>query len=136
MSEGGKIAIEVDDEVVTIAAVKTLKKRIRRLERVLGNKTLEVEILKEAVRIDREKNSSRGCPCPAWRISSETGHRCLVGVPIQPMSVAARPERCSKAEDALLLPLIVDLLGGRQTYGYRRIQRLLNRQLIAGAHAG
>ena len=42
-----------------------------------------------------------------------------------------RPERYSKAEDALLLPLIVELLGGRQTYGYRRIQRLLNRQLIA-----
>ena len=43
-----------------------------------------------------------------------------------------RPERYSKAEDAFLLPLIVELLGGRQTYGYRRIQRLLNRQLIAG----
>ena len=42
-----------------------------------------------------------------------------------------RPERYSKAEDAFLLPLIVELLGGRQTYGYRRIQRLLNRQLIA-----
>ena len=43
-----------------------------------------------------------------------------------------RPERYSKAEDAFLLPLIVELLGGRQTYGYRRIQRLLNRQLVAG----
>ena len=43
-----------------------------------------------------------------------------------------RPDRYSKAEDAFLLPLIVELLGGRQTYGYRRIQRLLNRQLIAG----
>ena len=42
-----------------------------------------------------------------------------------------RPERYSKAEDTFLLPLIVELLGGRQTYGYRRIQRLLNRQLVA-----
>ncbi|QCC85804.1 hypothetical protein DDIC_07940 [Desulfovibrio desulfuricans] len=42
-----------------------------------------------------------------------------------------RPERYNKAEDALLLPLIVDFLGGRQTSDYRRIQRLLNRQLIA-----
>ena len=42
-----------------------------------------------------------------------------------------RPERYNKAEDALLLPLIIDFLGGRQTYGYRCIQRLLNRQLIA-----
>jgi len=46
-----------------------------------------------------------------------------------------RPERYSKAEDAFLLPLIVELLGGRQTYGYRRIQRLLNRQLIASGRA-
>ncbi|MPL61092.1 hypothetical protein SDC9_06659 [bioreactor metagenome] len=65
MSEGGKTAIEANDEVVSVAEVKALKKRIRQLERVLGNKTLEVEILKEAVRIGREKNSSRGCPCPA-----------------------------------------------------------------------
>ncbi len=43
-----------------------------------------------------------------------------------------RPEQYNDAEDASLLPLIVELLGGRQTYGYRRIQRLHNRQLIAG----
>ena len=30
-----------------------------------------------------KKNLSRGCPCPAWRISSETGHRRPGGVPIQ-----------------------------------------------------
>ena len=47
-------------------------------------------------------------------------------------SLRPRPERYSKTEDALLLPLIVEILGGRQTYGYRRIQRLLNRQLLAG----
>ena len=55
MSEGGKAAIEATGEVVSVAEVKALKKRIRQLERVLGNKTLEVEILKEAVRIGREK---------------------------------------------------------------------------------
>ena len=41
-----------------------------------------------------------------------------------------RPVRYNKAEDAFLLPLIVELLGGRQTYGYRRIQRLLNRNSL------
>ena len=41
MSEGGKTAIEANDEVVSVAEVKALKKRIRQLERVLGNKTLE-----------------------------------------------------------------------------------------------
>jgi transposase len=35
--------------------VKELELRIRQLERVLGQKTLDIEILKEAVRIGREK---------------------------------------------------------------------------------
>ena len=59
---------EANDKVVSIAKVKALKKRIRQLERVLGNKTLEVEILKETVRIGRGKRSiSRThwlCPDP------------------------------------------------------------------------
>lgn len=83
MSEGGKTTIDANDEVVSVAEVKALKKRIRQLERFLGNKTLEVEILKKAVRIGREKNSPRGCPYPASRISSKTGHRCPGGVPTQ-----------------------------------------------------
>lgn len=56
MSEGGKQAIKGDDEVVAAAEVRELKKRIRELERVLGRKTLENEILKEAVAVAQEKN--------------------------------------------------------------------------------
>ena len=55
MVQGGKVAVAADGEVVSKAEVKALKRRIAQLERVLGNKTLEVEILKEAVRIGREK---------------------------------------------------------------------------------
>ena len=36
MSEGGKEAVRVDDEVVGSAEVRALEKRIRELERVLG----------------------------------------------------------------------------------------------------
>ena len=55
MAEGGKEAVRVDDEVVASAEVKALEKRIRELERVLGKKTLENEILREAVKIAHEK---------------------------------------------------------------------------------
>jgi transposase len=55
MAEGGKKAIAVDDEVVAAAEVKELKLRIRELERVLGKKTLENEILKDAVDLARQK---------------------------------------------------------------------------------
>jgi transposase len=56
MAEGGKEAVRVDDEVVSSAEVKVLEKRIRELERVLGKKTMENEILREAVKIAHEKN--------------------------------------------------------------------------------
>ena len=46
MTEGGKEAIRADDEVVAKAEVRELQKRIRELERVLGKKTLENEILR------------------------------------------------------------------------------------------
>jgi transposase InsO family protein len=41
----------------------------------------------------------------------------------------ARPQRYSKAEDARLLPLILEIMGERPTYGYRRMHALLNRKL-------
>jgi transposase len=56
MSEGGKEAVRVDDEVVGSAEVRALEKRIRELERVLGKKTLENEILREALKVAQEKN--------------------------------------------------------------------------------
>lgn len=55
MSDGGKVAIQTDDQIVSAAEAKALKKRIRDLERLLGKKTMEVEILKEAIDIAREK---------------------------------------------------------------------------------
>ena len=55
MAEGGKEAVRTDDAVVSAAEVRELKKRIRELERVLGKKTLENEILTEAVKLAHEK---------------------------------------------------------------------------------
>ena len=55
MSEGGKEAIRADDEVVAKAEVLALKRQIHELQRVLGKKTLENEILREAVKVAHEK---------------------------------------------------------------------------------
>jgi len=55
MTEGGKEAVRADDEVVAGAEVRALQKRIRELERVLGRKTLENEILREAIKVAHEK---------------------------------------------------------------------------------
>jgi hypothetical protein len=65
MVEGGKEAIRVDEDVVGSSEFKTLEKRVRELERVLGNETLENETLKAAVKVAHEKDGSRACRhCP------------------------------------------------------------------------
>jgi transposase len=57
MSEGGKEAVRVDDDVVGANEVRRLEERVRDLERMLGRKTLEVEILKEALDLARVKKA-------------------------------------------------------------------------------
>jgi len=50
--------------VVSIAEVKALKKQIRELERLLGKKTMQVEILQEAVALAQEKKLILRSPLP------------------------------------------------------------------------
>ena len=64
MSDGGKVAVQADDQVVSASESKALKKRIRDLERILGKKTMEVEILKDALDIAREKKLISRMPLP------------------------------------------------------------------------
>lgn len=52
---GALTAVGSEEEVLPVSQVRQLQERIRRLESILGRKTEEVEILKEAVRIGREK---------------------------------------------------------------------------------
>ena len=55
MLEGGAVAVSGDDDVTSNRAVRQMEERIRELERQLGRKTLEVEILKEALDKSRSK---------------------------------------------------------------------------------
>ena len=55
MEEGALTAVGSEEKVVPESRVKELEAQIRRLERILGQKTVDIEILKEAIRIGREK---------------------------------------------------------------------------------
>ena len=55
MLEGGSVAVTEDDDVTSNRVVRQLEDRIRELERQLGRKTLEVEILREALDKSRSK---------------------------------------------------------------------------------
>lgn len=64
MLEGGAVAVSGDDDVTSNRAVRQMEDRIRELERQLGRKTLEVEILKEALDKSRSKK-------PTWHVQSQ-----------------------------------------------------------------
>lgn len=55
MELGGLAAVENEEKVVPLSQLKELERQVKRLERALGRKALENEILKEAVVIGREK---------------------------------------------------------------------------------
>ncbi len=55
MTEGGAVAVRADDGVTGNGELRRLETRVRELERQLGRKTLEVEILKEALARTRTK---------------------------------------------------------------------------------
>ena len=55
MEAGGLEGIRSEEEVVPKSQVKELEHRVRNLERMLGRKTLENEILREAVKLARQK---------------------------------------------------------------------------------
>jgi transposase len=70
MTEGGREAVRIDDDVVGAAKVRQLEERIRELERLLGRKTLEVEILKDALAAARAKK-----PLLRWSSPDPDGSR-------------------------------------------------------------
>ncbi len=53
--QGALSAVRADEEVVPASEVKALRQQIRELQRLLGKKTVEVEILRDAIEIAREK---------------------------------------------------------------------------------
>jgi transposase len=60
LPEGGAIAVSRDETVVGTSEVKHLKRQVQELERMLGRKTMENEILKEALdKADQKKRISR-----------------------------------------------------------------------------
>ena len=62
--EGAMSSLGADEAVVPESEAKQLRARIRELERLLGRKTLENEILKEGIEIAREKKLLSRPPLP------------------------------------------------------------------------
>ena len=59
---GALIAVEAGETVVPAAELEAARRQIRELQRLLGKKSFEVEILKEAVEVARERKWSARSP--------------------------------------------------------------------------
>ena len=64
MLEGGHTAVQADEDVVGASQVRELEKRVRDLERRRGTKTMEAEVLKEALDLARPRK--RTSPLLSW----------------------------------------------------------------------
>ena len=64
MAEGGLEAVRADEDVVAAGRLRELEVRVRELERLLGRKTMEVEILREALEASRGKKPGLRLPSP------------------------------------------------------------------------
>lgn len=55
MQDGGVTAVEANDQVVSVSDYNSLLKKVKQLEQMLGRKTVEAEILKDALEIAQAK---------------------------------------------------------------------------------
>ncbi len=64
-SKGDQTAVQADEYIVGASQVRELEKRVRDFERMLGNKTMEAEILREALNLARPEKT-RPRPVLSW----------------------------------------------------------------------
>ena len=63
--EGGLSAVSADDAVVAASDYRALQQQVRELQRLLGKKTMEADILREALEIQRPKKLMSRALCAA-----------------------------------------------------------------------
>lgn len=89
--QGALTAVFAGEAVVPASELATARAEIAKLQRVLGKKTLENEILMEAVGYAAEKNGLRARPCSAGTACE--GRLRSPGVGALERSAAARSQR-------------------------------------------
>ena len=114
------------------AEARKLEERVRELERLLGRKTMEVEILKEALDLARVKKPTLLSRLPTREDSHEDDRETLE-VARSNIIERAKGDRRSRGPqirpgDVELAADIRRLVDQRPTYGYRRIAALLKRE--------
>ena len=82
MQDGGVTAMEANDQVVSVSDYNSLLKKVKQLEQMLGRKTVEAEILKDALEIAQAKKYISHIPLYHPTIPNTTNSAYLGGVEI------------------------------------------------------
>ncbi|EFI9524721.1 IS3 family transposase [Escherichia coli] len=132
--EGSLTAVAAGEQVVPTSELAAAMKQIKELQRLLGKKTMENELLKEAVEYGRGKkvDSARALIARGWGVSLVS--RCLRVSRAQLHVILRRTDdwkdgrRSRHSDDTDVLLRIHHVIGELPTYGYRRVWALLRRQ--------
>ncbi|MEH4551775.1 IS3 family transposase [Klebsiella michiganensis] len=132
--EGSLTAVAAGEQVVPASELAAAMKQIKELQRLLGKKTMENELLKEAVEYGRGKkvDSARALIARGWGVSFVS--RCLRVSRAQLHVILRRTDdwkdgrRSRHTDDTDVLRRILHVIGELPTYGYRRVWALLRRQ--------
>ncbi|MEX1685008.1 IS3 family transposase, partial [Escherichia coli] len=132
--EGSLTAVAAGEQVVPASELAAAMKQIKELQRLLGKKTMENELLKEAVEYGRAKklDSARALIARRWGVSLVS--RCLRVSRAQLHVILRRTDdwkdgrRSRHSDDTDVLLRIHHVIGELPTYGYRRVWALLRRQ--------
>ncbi|MEF6375728.1 IS3 family transposase [Escherichia coli] len=132
--EGSLTAVAAGEQVVPASELAAAMKQIKELQRLLGKKTMENELLKEAVEYGRGKkvDSTRALIARGWGVSLVS--RCLRVSRAQLHVILRRTDdwkdgrRSRHSDDTDVLLRIHHVIGELPTYGYRRVWALLRRQ--------
>ncbi|HBX6965773.1 TPA: IS3 family transposase, partial [Klebsiella pneumoniae] len=133
--EGSLTAVAAGEQVVPASELAAAMKQIKELQRLLGKKTMENELLKEAVEYGRAKklDSARALIARGWGVSFVS--RCLRVSRAQLHVILRRTDdwkdgrRSRHTDDTDVLRRIHHVIGELPTYGYRRVWALLRRQM-------
>ncbi|EFO0452302.1 IS3 family transposase [Escherichia coli] len=132
--EGSLTAVAAGEQVVPASELAAAMKQIKELQRLLGKKTMENELIKEAVEYGRGKkvDSARALIARGWGVSLVS--RCLRVSRAQLHVILRRTDdwkdgrRSRHSDDTDVLLRIHHVIGELPTYGYRRVWALLRRQ--------
>ncbi|WP_425273613.1 IS3 family transposase [Pseudomonas baetica] len=133
--DGSLSAVSAGEAVVPASELSDALKQIRELQRMLGKKTMEAEILKEAVEIARSRKLDCALTLVAGGRPVKLVSECLgvarsqltvrIKQSVSPMTRRSRP-----VNDAELVAEIQQQVSELPSYGYHRVWGLLRRARV------